>query len=198
MEKDRSPEIDENLSPMMNETLPLGDQNLSTLTDEAPFTVIDENPDEHPSQTTRGRSFEKGKSGNPAGRPKGARNRTTLAAEALLEGQAEAITQKVVDMALEGDLTAARMCLDRILPIRRERRVSFDLPPINSAEDVVNAMRAIAAALASGELSPSEAAEAGSFVGWHAKAIEVFELEQRIILLEQDHHAATRFKSYGK
>ena len=198
MEKDRSPGIDENLAPMMNETVPLGGQNLSTLTDEAPFTVIDENPDEHPSQTTRGRSFEKGKSGNPAGRPKGARNRTTLAAEALLEGQAEAITQKVVDMALEGDLTAARMCLDRILPIRRERRVSFDLPPINSAEDVVNAMRAIAAALASGELLPSEAAEAGSFVGWHAKAIEVFDLEQRIILLEQDHHAATRFKSYRK
>jgi len=98
-------------------------------------------------------------------------------------------------MALEGDLTAARMCLDRILPIRRERRVSFDLPSINSAEDVVTAMRAIAAALACGELSPSEAADAGNFVGWHAKAIEVFDLEQRIILLEQDRHATTRLKS---
>ena len=146
----------------------------------------------HPSLKARGRSFKKGRSGNPAGRPKGARNRTTLAAEALLEGQAEAITQKVVDMALEGDLTAARMCLDRILPVRRERRVRFDLPPINSAEDVANAMRAIAAALAFGELSPSEAAEVGSFVGWHAKAIEVFELEQRIKLLEQDHPSAAR------
>ena len=176
MEKDRSPVIDENRSPMMDESLPSADENLTTPTDEAPVTVLHENPDELPSSKARGRSFKRGKSGNPAGRPKGARNRTTLAAEALLEGQAEAITQKVVDMALEGDLTAARMCLDRILPIRRERRVSFDLPPINSAEDVVTAMRAIAAALASGELSPSEAAGAGSFVGWHAKAIEVFDL----------------------
>ena len=131
----------------------------------------------------RGRAFKKGKSGNPAGRPKGTRNRTTLAAEALLEGQAEAITQKVVEMALAGDLTAARMCLDRILPIRRERRVSFELPPLDSAEDIVKGMKAIAAALASGELSPSEAAEIGSFVGWHAKAIEFFDLEQRIALL---------------
>jgi hypothetical protein len=130
----------------------------------------------------RGRAFKKGKSGNPAGRPKGTRNRTTLAAEAL-EGQAEAITQKVVEMALAGDLTAARMCLDRILPIRRERRVSFELPPLDSAEDIVKGMKAIAAALASGELSPREAAEIGSFVGWHAKAIEVFDLEQRIALL---------------
>ena len=195
MEKDRSPVIDDIASPITGENARPRDENLSTPTDEAPFTAIDENPDEPPSLKARGRSFKRGKSGNPAGRPKGARNRTTLAAEALLEGQAEAITQKVVDMALEGDLTAARMCLDRILPIRRERRVSFDLPPINSAEDVVTAMRAIAAALASGELSPSEAAEAGSFVGWHAKAIEVFDLEQRIILLEQDRHATTRFKS---
>jgi hypothetical protein len=132
----------------------------------------------------RGRSFAKGRSGNPAGRPKGARNRTTLAAEALLEGKAEAITQKVVDMALDGDLTAARMCLDRILPIRRERRVSFELPPLDSAEDIVKGMKAIAAALASGELSPREAAEIGNFVGWHAKSIEVLELEQRIKLLE--------------
>src|SRR6266513_79959 len=132
----------------------------------------------------RGRAFKKGKSGNPAGRPKGTRNRTTLAAEALLEGQAEAITQKVVEMALAGDLTAARMCLDRILPIRRERRVSFELPPLDSAEDIVKGMKAIAAALASGELSPREAAEIGNFVGWHAKSIEVLELEQRIKLLE--------------
>ena len=63
------------------------------------------------------------------------------------------------------------------------------------SEDVVNAMRAIAAGLASGELSPSEAAAAGSFVGWHAKAIEVFDLAQRIILLEQDRQTTTRFKS---
>jgi hypothetical protein len=84
--------------------------------------------EETPSPRTRGRSFVKGESGNPAGRPKGARNRTTLAAEALLDGQAEAITQKAIDLALDGDLVALRLCLERVLPTRRERRVSFEMP----------------------------------------------------------------------
>lgn len=149
--------------------------------------------DETPPTKGRGRSFPKGVSGNPSGRPKGSRNREILAAEALLEGQAEAITQKVIDAALAGDLSAARMCLDRILPIRRERRVSFELPPIQSAEDVVNAIDAIAAALAAGELSPAEAAQVANLVGWRAKAIEVFELEERIKLLQTQPPIYTRW-----
>ena len=140
--------------------------------------------DENPGPKTRGRAFGKGTSGNPAGRPKGARNRTTLAAEALLDGQAEAITQKAIDLALEGDPVALRMCLDRVLPVRRERRVSLTLPPLDSPEDIVKAMQAITAALASGEISPGEAAEIARFVGWHIKAIEAFDHEQRIILVE--------------
>src|SRR5262249_49446834 len=66
---------------------------------------------------TRGRPF---KPGN-AGRPKGARNRTTVAAEALLDGQAEALTRKAIERALGGDILALRICLDRILPARRDR-----------------------------------------------------------------------------
>jgi hypothetical protein len=38
--------------------------------------------------------FKPGHSGNPNGRPKGVRNKTTLAVEALLDGEAEAITRK--------------------------------------------------------------------------------------------------------
>ena len=60
-----------------------------------------------------GRRFEEGQSGNPAGRPKGARNRTTLAMQALLEGEAESLTRKAIEMAQEGDPVALRMCLDR-------------------------------------------------------------------------------------
>jgi hypothetical protein len=57
--------------------------------------------------------FRPGQSGNPKGRPKGARNATTLALESLLDGQAKALTQKAIDLALSGDLMALRMCLDR-------------------------------------------------------------------------------------
>jgi hypothetical protein len=65
--------------------------------------------------------FVKGQSGNPRGRPKGARNTTTVALETLLDGQAQALTQKAIDLALAGDITALRLCLDRILPVRKDR-----------------------------------------------------------------------------
>ena len=66
--------------------------------------------------------FKPGQSGNPDGRPKGARNATTMALEALLDGQANALTQKAIDLALTGDMAALRLCLDRILPPRKDRR----------------------------------------------------------------------------
>ena len=53
--------------------------------------------------------------GNP-GKPKGARHRATLAVAALLDGEAEALTRKAVDMALAGDRAAMRLCLERLAP----------------------------------------------------------------------------------
>ena len=55
-----------------------------------------------------------------AGRPKGALNKTTLAARALLDREAEQITRKCVELAKAGDTTALRLCLERLLPPRRE------------------------------------------------------------------------------
>src|SRR5689334_3084270 len=69
----------------------------------------------------QGGRFSKGQSGNPRGKPKGARHRSTLAAEALLDGEAEALTRKAIEMALAGESTALRLCLNRILSPRRER-----------------------------------------------------------------------------
>ena len=80
----------------------------------------------------RGRPFPKGQSGNPAGRPAGARNRRTLAAVRLLDGEAEALTRKAVELALAGDAMALKLCLERILPPARERAVRFALPAIEA------------------------------------------------------------------
>ena len=63
--------------------------------------------------------FRPGQSGNPNGRPKGSRNAATLALESLLDGEAEALTRKAVELALAGDIAALRLCLDRILPPRK-------------------------------------------------------------------------------
>ena len=91
----------------------------------------------------RGRPFEPGVSGNPNGRPRGSRNKTTLALESLLDGQATALTQKAIDLALAGDMAALRLCLDRILPPRKDRPVTFTLPPISSARDAAQTVSAV-------------------------------------------------------
>jgi hypothetical protein len=133
----------------------------------------------------RGRPFSKGRSGNPGGKPRGARHRTTLAAEALLDGEAEALTRKVVEMALAGDSTAMRLCLDRILPPRRERPVNFKLPALQSAGDGAGAMAAIASAVASAEITAGEAGELAKLVEAFVRALEASELDQRLRALEQ-------------
>jgi Family of unknown function (DUF5681) len=91
----------------------------------------------------RGRPFEKGRSGNPAGRRPGSRNKATLAAAALLAGESEALTRTAVEFALAGDPTAMRLCIERILPLCRERAVKFTLPPIESTDDISAAMQAV-------------------------------------------------------
>src|SRR5579872_4703899 len=89
---------------------------------------------QHRRRDRRGR-FVKGHSGNPCGRPPGIRNYATMAAEAMLDGEAEALTRKALDLALEGDTAALRLCLDRIVAPRRERAVSFAMPAIRDAAD---------------------------------------------------------------
>ena len=128
--------------------------------------------------------FAPGQSGNPAGKPKGSRHKATLAAEALLDGESEALTRKAIELALKGDAQALRMCLDRIVPPRKDRPVSFKLPPIVTAGDAVKAFTAIAEAVAGGELTPSEAAEFGKLLDGFTRALEASEFEERITKLE--------------
>jgi hypothetical protein len=98
----------------------------------------------------------KGVSGNPKGRPKGARHKYLVAMEALLEGQAEGLTQKAIQLALEGDTVALRLCLERLLPARKERPVSLSLPKIGGTADLPAALARILDAVTSGEINPGE------------------------------------------
>ena len=132
----------------------------------------------------KGKPFILGKSGNPIGRPVGARNKTTLAVEALFDGEAEALTRKAVEMAKAGDVTAMRLCLERIVPARKDRPVNFALPPIKSASDLVKAIEAVAAAVANGELTLSEAGEMSKIVDSFMRAVELTEFEDRLSKLE--------------
>ena len=128
--------------------------------------------EEHPPlEPVRGRPFKKGRSGNPRGRPAGSRNKRTLAAAVLLDGESEALTRKAAELALAGDPTALRLCIERILPPCRERPVKFTLPPIENAADISAAMNAVTSALARGIITPGEAERIANVVDTFARAI---------------------------
>jgi hypothetical protein len=127
--------------------------------------------------------FPKGQSGNPAGRPRGARNRATILLENLMEGDAEAIVGKAVDLAKDGDVAALRICMDRLVP-RRANTVAFDLPPLGTATDTVAAAAAIVAAVAAGELTPPEAADLAKVIDIYLRALATAGFEQRLARLE--------------
>jgi hypothetical protein len=132
-----------------------------------------------------GRPFPLGQSGNPAGRPKGARNKSTLAAEALLDGEAEEITRQAIQQAKQGNMVAIRICLDRLMPPRRDRHVSFGLPAIEKAVDAATACASIVSAVSRGELTPSEAGELMKVVEGYARVLQAVDYEVRLEQLER-------------
>lgn len=121
--------------------------------------------------------------GNP-GKPKGARHKTTRAVEELLAGQAEAISQKAVDLALGGDTTALRLCLERLAPPRKDAPVNFELPCIQSASEAAEVARAVLQAVSEAELTPLEGAAVMGLIEQFRRTLETSELEARIAVLE--------------
>ena len=121
--------------------------------------------------------------GNP-GRPQGARHRATVAALALLDGEAGALARKAVTMALGGDVVALRLCLERIAPPRRDAPVVFALPAVQSAGDAATAAGAVLGAVAGGDLTPTEGAAIVALVEAYRRALETTELEARVAALE--------------
>ncbi len=140
-----------------------------------------------PSRVGRDKAgrFLKGTVPNPKGKPKGCRNKATLAAEALLDGEGEALTRKAIEMALEGDGAALRLCIERLLPPRKDRPVQIDLPRLESSADISQALAVLAQAVAEGELTPREANAVGTLLEGHRRAIETEDLEARIAVLEE-------------
>jgi hypothetical protein len=129
--------------------------------------------------------FKPGQSGNPHGRPRGARNRATMVAETLLDSEANALTRKAIDLAKQGDTAALRLCIERILPARKDRPVSFEMPRIETVADSVTAAAAIASAVVDGKLTPLEAAELSKVVDGYTRAVETTDLAARLMRLEQ-------------
>lgn len=131
----------------------------------------------------QGSRFAAGESGNPAGRPRGARGRAAEAMRDLLAGDGEAIMRKAVNLAKAGDPVALRLCIDRLVP-RAGRVVQVSLPKLQKAGDLADACAAVIEAAAEGRMSLGEAREFMELLDVHRRAMETFDLAVRIELLE--------------
>jgi hypothetical protein len=129
--------------------------------------------------------FKPGQSGNPSGRPKGARNRATLAAEALLQGEAEEVTRTCIERAKAGDSTALRLVMERILPPIRERAIHIELPILASVADLPAALCRIMEALAAGDITPGEGSALCGILEAVRQSLQVAELDERMAEIER-------------
>lgn len=129
--------------------------------------------------------FAGGTSGNPAGRPPGSRNKTTLLMEALLEGQAEQLMQKAIDMALAGDAHAMKLVMDRLHPARKDRPIHLTLPRVETLPQISLAFSRAVEAMADGHITPNEGEALANIFAMQANVLANADLDRRVTELEQ-------------
>lgn len=137
------------------------------------------------NQKQRGKPFQKGVSGNPSGRPQGSRNKATIAALTLIEGESKALVRKAVELALNGDIQALRICLDRITPTLKatSKPINARLPAGGSLADQA---AAVYEAARSGKITPDEATALMSLLQGQIKIKELTDIEERLAKLEAE------------
>jgi len=127
-----------------------------------------------------------GRSGNPAGRPKGSRNRVTQVCSELLAADAEAVIARLIREAKKGEPLAMRLVVERLVPIRaaRDRAVDLALPDVGRAVDLVEAAAAVVSHAAQGDITLSEAREFMGLLEGERKLMETADLAVRLEALE--------------
>lgn len=129
--------------------------------------------------------WRKGTSGNPAGRPAGSRNHATLLLQALLDGEGEKIARKAIEQAKQGDPHALRLCLERLVPARRERLIDLPMPEVKTAQDARVALSSVLVAVGDSQITPGEGEILTRILEAHKRVIETEDHDRRIAELER-------------
>jgi hypothetical protein len=136
------------------------------------------------AEAQNGRPFEKGRSGNPRGRPKGSRNKATLLTESILDDHASLLAEKLVEMALSEDVSAMALCMKHLLPANRKRTIELDLPPLVTIHDGMQILSITMKAVAQGDISVEDAQQLSALVDLHRRLLENVDMDNRIRKLE--------------
>ncbi len=124
--------------------------------------------------------FQRGTSGNPKGRPPEAER-----IRQLLEPRREELIAKAVDLALSGDTTALRLCVDRLAPALKPEGRTVTIPALEAAVTLTERANAIMQAIAAGAVPVEVGERLLAALGHVAKVVEIDELAARVAALEQ-------------
>jgi hypothetical protein len=131
----------------------------------------------------RGRPFQPGNQYG-RGRPRGSRNKAASLSQETLNTYAEPLTKKCIALALQGNLTAMRLCMERLTPARRQRMLQFKMPPVKTIADVAAASASVVNGVAHGQLTPAEGQAFSAMLEGRRRVIETEELDLRVHALE--------------
>ena len=129
-----------------------------------------------------------GQSGNPSGRPKGIPDKRTQWRKAI-EDRGDDLIKRAVELALEGDTQALRLCLERAVPAYKPKSeaVEFEL----SGESLTERAESILTAISEGKLDPATGQSLIAATAQLAKLVEIDEIERRVAALEGDNEENT-------
>ena len=119
------------------------------------------------------------------GRPKGSRNKVTLAAQRLLDEHAESLTRKCIAAALRGDMKAMALCFPYLLSASRLTATKLKLPPIETANDIATALDAVLRAVATGKRTAADGQVLASLLEGRRRVIEDRDIAVRLLELER-------------
>jgi len=136
------------------------------------------------AKQTRGRPFEPGNKFGK-GRPVGSRNKTTVALQALIDGQAENVVQSMIEAANQGNVSAAKALLDRLVPPCKTAPLATPLMEVGSQAGFAQVALDVFNKVARGELTADEAIQVTGLLAAQAKLHETLVFEDRLKRIEE-------------
>jgi hypothetical protein len=118
------------------------------------------------------------------GRPKGSPNKAKAPGLEMLNQYSPHLLRKCISLAMQGDRSAMRMCMDRFLPARRDAAIRMSLPKIRTAQDLDQAAEQVTQAMRRGGITPTEAETIMNIFELRSRFIEKSQFEVRVEKLE--------------